>query len=190
MNARDRVASLVSSFDEQDAGLHTTDPLVFEGYREQLDDARSDTGLDEACIWGWAEFSGATCALVVFDFLVVGQFDTKPKVKDGAMSDFATALMLDKAEISGTRITRDGYMVADVRAARSGIQQYAGHEVGKPDMAVVNVYRPEGEVFNKDSLASYAFKPVTINHPSTGVTADNWKQLSVGNVGAQPPPWV
>ncbi|WP_072389856.1 DUF2213 domain-containing protein [Hyphomicrobium sp. CS1GBMeth3] len=122
---------------------------------------------------------------LVFDFLVVGLFAPKAKVKDGAMPDFRTVVMLDKAEISGTRITRDGYMVADVRAARSGIQQYAGHEVGRPDLETVNVYRPEEEVFNKDSLASYAFKPVTINHPTSAVTADNWKQLSVGNVGGE-----
>ena len=72
MNARDRVASLTSSFDEQDVGLATTDPLSFEGYRVQMDEARSDTGLDEACIWGWADVSGAPCALVVFDFRFMG----------------------------------------------------------------------------------------------------------------------
>lgn len=89
----------------------------------------------------------------------------------------------DAAPIAGVRLTRDGYAVAEVRAARTGIQQYAGAEVGRPDLAVVNVYRPPESVFANDSMASYGFKPVTINHPAEGVTADSWKALAVGVVG-------
>lgn len=89
----------------------------------------------------------------------------------------------DAAPIAGVRMTRDGYAVAEVRAARTGIQQYAGAEVGRPDLAVVNVYRPPESVFANDSMASYGFKPVTINHPAAGVTADSWKALAVGVVG-------
>lgn len=89
----------------------------------------------------------------------------------------------DAAPIAGVRLTRDGYAVAEVRAARTGIQQYAGREVGRPDLAVVNVYRPPESVFAADSMASYGFKPVTINHPAEGVTADSWKDLAVGVVG-------
>lgn len=89
----------------------------------------------------------------------------------------------DAAPIAGVRLTRDGYAVAEVRAARTGIQQYTGREVGRPDLAVVNVYRPPESVFAADSMASYGFKPVTINHPAQGVTADSWKDLAVGVVG-------
>jgi acetyl-CoA carboxylase carboxyl transferase subunit beta len=64
--------SLSSSFDEQDAGLRTTDPLHFDGYTEQLDAARADAGIDEGCIWGWGEIDGVRCALVVFDFSFLG----------------------------------------------------------------------------------------------------------------------
>lgn len=92
-------------------------------------------------------------------------------------------LFTDTAPVAGVRLTRDGYAVAEVRAARTGIQQYAGSEVGRPDLAVVNVYRPPESVFSADSLASYGFKPVTINHPAQGVTADTWKDLAVGIVG-------
>ncbi|MEH6676142.1 DUF2213 domain-containing protein [Phenylobacterium sp.] len=91
----------------------------------------------------------------------------------------------DAAPIAGVRLTRDGYAVAEVRAARTGIQQYAGREVGRPDLAVVNVYRPPESVFSADSMASYGFKPVTINHPAQGVTADSWKDLAVGVVGGE-----
>lgn len=90
---------------------------------------------------------------------------------------------VDKASISGTKLTSDGYLVAEVRTARTGIQDYAGYEVGKPEMKVVRVYRPESEVFSKDSLGSYAHRPVTNDHPSVAVTADNWKDYSVGQIG-------
>ncbi|MDX0523018.1 DUF2213 domain-containing protein [Sinorhizobium medicae] len=89
----------------------------------------------------------------------------------------------DTAPIAGSRRTADGYLVADVRTARTGIQLYAGHEVGKPEMATVKVYRPEDQVFDKASLGSYAHKPVTNDHPDEAVTADNWKALSVGQIG-------
>lgn len=89
----------------------------------------------------------------------------------------------DSATVAGTRRTADGYLVADVRTARTGIQIYAGHEVGKPEMATVKVYRPEDQVFDKASLGSYAHKPVTNDHPDEAVTADNWKALSVGQIG-------
>lgn len=91
----------------------------------------------------------------------------------------------DSAPINGVRLTRDGYAVAEVRAARTGIQQYTGAEVGRPDLAVVNVYRPPESVFAADSMNSYGFKPVTINHPAQGVTADSWKDLAVGVVGGE-----
>lgn len=86
------------------------------------------------------------------------------------------------------RICSDGCLVADVRAARVGIQQYLGREVdpdnahGLRDQAVVNVYRPEEEVFSRDSMASYAAAPFTIDHPSVAVTADNWSQYGKGEV--------
>jgi hypothetical protein len=63
------------------------------------------------------------------------------------------------------RFTNEGYMVAVPRVARSGIQLYSGREVGKPEMKVVRVFRPEDEVFNKDSMHSYAHKPLTNDHP-------------------------
>jgi hypothetical protein len=83
------------------------------------------------------------------------------------------------------RITRDGYLVADARTARTGIQTYAGIEVGRPQMAQVRVYRPEEEVFSKDALASMAHRPVTNGHPVQDVNAANWKALSVGMTGGE-----
>lgn len=90
---------------------------------------------------------------------------------------------VDAAPIAGTRRTADGYLVAEVRTARTGIQDYAGWEVGKPDMQVVRVYRGADQVFAKDSLATYAHRPLTNNHPDEAVTADNWKDHAVGQIG-------
>lgn len=89
----------------------------------------------------------------------------------------------DFATVAGTRRTTDGYLVAEVRTARTGIQDYAGHEVGKPDMPVVKVYRPADQVFARESLGSYAHKPVTNDHPDEAVSAANWKDLAVGQIG-------
>jgi hypothetical protein len=100
-------------------------------------------------------------------------------------------LLTDKITLDGVRRTSDGYLVADARVARTGIQAYAGYEVdpenkhGLRDKAVVRVYRPEEEVFSKDALHSYAFRPVTIDHPSEAVTADNWKRYAVGQTGGE-----
>lgn len=88
----------------------------------------------------------------------------------------------DKAAV---RKTADGYLTAKPRVARSGIQIYAGKEVGKPELDEVRVYRPESEVFAPDSLQSYAHRPVTVNHPKVPVTADNWLQFSRGQSGAE-----
>lgn len=89
----------------------------------------------------------------------------------------------DTATIKGFRDTADGYLVGDVLCARTGCQQYNASELGLPGNAVVTVYRPESAVFAKDSLATYAGKPVTLNHPPEMVTADNWKQYAAGQVG-------
>lgn len=89
----------------------------------------------------------------------------------------------DIAMIAGTRRREDGYLVADARIARTGVQMYLGSEVGRPDMGTVRVYRPGSEVFSRDTLASAAHRPVTNDHPPEQVNAENWKQYAVGQTG-------
>lgn len=86
----------------------------------------------------------------------------------------------DKANI---RVTSDGYLVATPRIARTGIQVYAGYEVGRPDLDRVNIYRPESEVMHADAVRSMTHRPITNDHPPVPVTADNWKKYAVGNSG-------
>lgn len=83
------------------------------------------------------------------------------------------------------RICADGSLVADVRAARVGIQTYLRAETDAPETFtgdMVRVYRPESEVFSRDSMASFAAAPFTIDHPTTPVDATNWRDLGVGEV--------
>ncbi|MBX4872694.1 MULTISPECIES: DUF2213 domain-containing protein [Rhizobium] len=86
----------------------------------------------------------------------------------------------DAVTVAGTRRREDGYLVADARIARTGIQTYLGSEVGKPDMSTVRVYRPGSEVFAEDTLKSAAHRPVTNDHPPEMVTSENWKKFAVG----------
>lgn len=80
----------------------------------------------------------------------------------------------------GVRVRDDGYLVASARIARTGVQYYDGLEVGRPDLDMVAVYRPDDEVFRTDTMKSFAHRPVTNDHPSDAVTADNWKEHAVG----------
>lgn len=91
--------------------------------------------------------------------------------------------MLDSGEIAGTRIRDDGYLVVDARIARTGIQQYLGVELGRPEKTIVNVYRPESEVFSVETMKSFAHRPVTNDHPDCAVTAENWKLFARGQSG-------
>lgn len=92
----------------------------------------------------------------------------------------------DTVVLDGVRKTRDGYLVASAKTARTGIQTYTAGELGLSDRAptdVIRVYRSPEEVFSKDALASMAHRPVTVDHPSEMVDASNWKKHSVGMTG-------
>lgn len=90
-------------------------------------------------------------------------------------------LFYDAVELGDVRDTTDGYMVADVRFARTGIQVYTGRELGRPDVATVRVLRSEDEVFASDALASFAHRPVTNDHPPVMVSAKNWSRFAKGH---------
>jgi uncharacterized protein len=88
----------------------------------------------------------------------------------------------DAVAVAGTRRLADGYLVAEARCVRTGIQLYSGDEVGKPDMPVVRVYRDGTQVFADASLQSFSHAPITVDHPADMVTAENWAKLAVGEV--------
>jgi hypothetical protein len=94
----------------------------------------------------------------------------------------------DHLTLDAPQRTRDGFLKVRARAARTGIYDYAGHEVdpnnehGLRDKAVVKVYRPGDEVFDRASLASFIGKPITDNHPTAPVTRDNWRDHARGTI--------
>ena len=95
-------------------------------------------------------------------------------------------LLHDTVVLDGVRRTRDGYLVGRAKIARTGIQTYSAGELGLQDRAptdAIRVYRPPAAVFDSAAMAGMAHRPITNDHPTTNVTADNWKQLAVGFVG-------
>lgn len=92
-------------------------------------------------------------------------------------------------DASGLKLTTDGFLVGDAKVSRAGnIQQYYGIELGLlGDDAgkTFDVYRDPNVIFDENSMLSLAGRPVTRNHPSKPVTADNYKELVVGQVGGK-----
>ena len=107
---------------------------------------------------------------------------------------------LDRATIGTVNRTSEGYVTARAKAVRTGVQDYLASELGVDAKvfpkdrqfirhdgildAWVRVNRPESEVFAIDSISGFIHAPVTNDHPSQMVDADNWKSLAVGEVGA------
>ncbi len=89
-------------------------------------------------------------------------------------------IFTDRAPIEKVRRLADGRIAAVAKFARSGIYQYTGAEVGRPELATVRVYRDEAEVFSEDAMASFAHKAITLDHPSEPVSSKNWRKVAVG----------
>ncbi|MGV6394520.1 DUF2213 domain-containing protein [Pseudomonas caspiana] len=89
----------------------------------------------------------------------------------------------DTVELGDMSLSDSGYLETFARTARTGVQQYLGAEVGRPDLGMVNVYRDQADVFSKDSLGTFSKIPVTNDHPAKPVTAANWKTVAVGTTG-------
>lgn len=93
--------------------------------------------------------------------------------------------LTDTVSVGAVRRTGDGYLVADAKVARTGIQEYLGAEIGRPDMQVVRLYRPPEEVFSDATLRSFAHRPMTNDHPPVMVDASNWKDYAIGQTGEE-----
>ncbi len=93
----------------------------------------------------------------------------------------------DRANIGTVKRTKEGYLVTQARALRTGVQDYMAYELGLDGDGMVRVMRPEDSVRNPESLTSLSHAPITIGHPQDDVTSETWKDLSVGEVstGAQ-----
>ena len=96
-------------------------------------------------------------------------------------------LVHDQATLLAQKRTPEGFLHIKARIGRAGLQDYKAGEIGgppgAPPEASVRVYRPPEEVFDPASLASFAGKPVTLEHPPAMVDSGNWKQFAVGHSG-------
>lgn len=77
MTAPERIKLLTdeNSFRENDASMHSLDPLEFEGvapYKEKIEKSKAKTGMTEAVICGTATLEGREFALSVMDFRFLG----------------------------------------------------------------------------------------------------------------------
>lgn len=100
--------------------------------------------------------------------------------------NFLDSVALQLNDKDKVRMTPDGYLVASPRVARTGIQLYKGSEIGMTgDDAnkIFKIFRPEEQVFDQDSMRSFAHKPITDDHPSVPVNSTNWRQFSRGQIG-------
>jgi hypothetical protein len=93
--------------------------------------------------------------------------------------DFNETIILDAQSL---KKTKEGYLLAEPRVARAGVQVYRGVELGRPDLGTVRVYRPEDSVFDRASMTSFAYRPITIGH-KTLVKSENWRDFAVGTTG-------
>lgn len=87
-------------------------------------------------------------------------------------------------KLTSRRVTDEGFLRVPGRAAKTGIQEYLACELGLDGdpMRVIKVMRPEEEVFNNESLASYIGTDVTIEHPDKFVDSNGYSSLSKGPV--------
>jgi acetyl-CoA carboxylase carboxyl transferase subunit beta len=63
------------SFEEQDAGLESVDPLGFvdlKPYPKKLEEQRAKTGIRDAAIWGFGEIGKQRVAICAMDFAFMG----------------------------------------------------------------------------------------------------------------------
>lgn len=78
--------------------------------------------------------------------------------------------------------TPEGYLLCrDVPISRVGSFEYSAAEVGLPSLtgSPVHVLRPEEQIFNPETIASFEAKPVVIGH-ARFADPDNWREIAVG----------
>ncbi len=96
-------------------------------------------------------------------------------------------LVHDRATPLARRRTPEGFLEMRARIGRAGLHDYRAGEVGGPPGVPpdtpVRVYRPPAEVFDPASMASFAGKPVTLDHPAAMVDSATWRGVAVGHSG-------
>jgi hypothetical protein len=91
-----------------------------------------------------------------------------------------TSFRYDVAPIEKYELTPEGYLRTWATIARTGVQMYTDAGGG-----VRREYRPEEEVGSPESLASFAGKAVTFEHPPALLDSANTKDYQIGFSGTE-----
>jgi uncharacterized protein len=86
----------------------------------------------------------------------------------------------DVAPIEKYELTPEGYLRCWSTIARTGVQMYTD-----ADGSVRREYRPETEVASPESLASFAGKAITLEHPPVLLDSANTKDYQIGFSGTE-----
>ena len=91
-----------------------------------------------------------------------------------------TSFRYDVAPIDKYELTPEGYLRAWATIARTGVQMYSN-----ADGSVRREYRPTEEVSSPESLASFAGKAITLEHPPVLLDSANTKDYQIGFSGTE-----
>ena len=91
-----------------------------------------------------------------------------------------TCFRYDVAPIDKYELTPEGYLRCWSTIARTGVQMYTDS-----DGSVRREYRPETEVASPESLASFAGKAITLEHPKVLLDSTNTKDYQIGFTGTE-----
>jgi len=91
-----------------------------------------------------------------------------------------TVSRYDYGQVTKSETTDEGYLKVWCKAARVGTQLYT-----RGDGSQVREYRPEDEVADPESLASFGMKAVTMGHPPVLLDTENTKVHQIGHAGSQ-----
>jgi hypothetical protein len=91
-----------------------------------------------------------------------------------------TCFRYDVAPIDKYELTPEGYLRCWSTIARTGVQMYTDS-----DGSVRREYRPETEVASPESLASFASKAITLEHPPVLLDSANTKDYQIGFSGSE-----
>ncbi len=138
VNARQRVEMLVDSgsFEERDAQLKGTDPLNFKAkkaYAQQLEEARTATGADDALVSGLAYIKGRRTVLAVLDFsFLAGSMGTVVGEKLTRAIETATELNLPIIVVScsgGARMQESTLSLMQMAKTSAALARHAARKL-------------------------------------------------------------
>jgi len=91
-----------------------------------------------------------------------------------------TSCRYDVSPIEKYEMTPEGYLRVWASIARTGIQHYTD-----ADGSIRKEFRPETEVASPESLASFAGKAITMEHPPVLLDSENTKDYQIGFTGSE-----